>query len=157
MGYSVAVVWNSDRAKGLALFSLWQEDSVKKLFRKEFVMNDYKNESIGGGGIEVPIGLESDVGDLKYAELQTLCKQQGVSAYGKKDELVKRLTIAKEGHTEKHVHGRTKCKICGAKTGVTGTSREKMPDGRILVIRKMRCAGKHRCTYPLKSIEGTAK
>jgi len=133
-------------------------ENLVKLFRKEIIMNnDLVNESIGGGGVEVPVGMLSDVAELKYGELQTLCKQRGLSGFGKKAELIKRLTIVKEGHIDRHVHGRTKCRVCAAQTMVTGTTRATMPDGRVLVTRKMKCIGKHRHTYPLKSIEGKAK
>jgi len=148
---------DNDSNIGLAMFSLWPENLVK-LFRKEIIMdNDLVSESIGGGGVEVPVGMLSDVSELKYAELQTLCKQQGLSGFGKKADLIKRLTIVKEGHVSQHVHGRTKCKVCDAQAMVTGTTRATMPDGRVLVTRKMKCVGRHRHTYPLKSIEGKAK
>jgi len=112
-------------------------------------MNDLVNQSISGGGI--------NIGELTYPELKSMCKQQGLSGAGKKVDLIKRLTIAKEGNMAKHVHGRTKCRICGERTAVMGTSRKKMSDGRILVTRQMRCVGKHHHTYPLKMIEGVAK
>ncbi len=112
-------------------------------------MNDLVNESISGGGI--------NIGELTYPELKSMCKQQGLNGAGKKVELIKRLTIARDGQAEKHVNGWTKCQVCSAQAVVKGTTRTPMDDGRTLVTRQMQCRGKHRHNYPLKSVEGTKK
>lgn len=57
-----------------------------------------------------------------------------------------------------HVHGKTKCNYCSAVARVTGTKREPASPGkddkaRVLVIRTMRCTGKHAHIYPLKTLE----
>ena len=112
-------------------------------------MNDLVNQSISGGGV--------NIGELTYPELKSMCKQQGLSGAGKKVELIKRLTISKDGQAEKHVNGRTKCRFCQAQAGVKSTSRIKMDNGQTRVTRQMKCVGKHRHTYSLIKVEGAAK
>lgn len=123
--------------------------------------NGLVNESIGGGGIEVPVSLATveveGLGGMNMAALQAICKAEGLTVAGKKDDLIKRLKIAKDGRTDRHVNAGTKCRICGMPTVVQGTHKAKMADGRTMVTRKMKCTGKHRHTYPLKKIEGVAK
>jgi len=89
---------------------------------------------------------------LKVEHLRKLCKVEGIKISGKKGELVKRLLLKKSGQSTSYTGQLTKCRICGSPVRVTGTNRKTLGDGRILVTRQIRCAGRHKHTYPLKEI-----
>ena len=48
-----------------------------------------------------------------------------------------------------HVHGLTVCRFCNARCRVNGTERYTLPDGRIRIIRKVKCNGAARHTDTL--------
>ncbi len=98
--------------------------------------------------------METKLTELTVAQLRQMCKDEGLAALGNKAELVKRLSIKKFGPSDTHEPARTKCKFCSAQVRVTGTHRDKMKDGRTMVTRQVRCAGRHRHSYPLKNIVG---
>ena len=105
-----------------------------------------------------PFG-EATEADIAIADDNTLRRwsiSADLGADGKsadiRERLLETLTQA-AGEPGKHTHGRTPCGICRKPAKVVGTKRTKMPDGRTLVTRTMKCSGKHKHTYPLKNIE----
>ena len=85
--------------------------------------NDLIHQSLVGGGVEVDLNILSDFRELTCLKLRMLCRQQGLSAFGRKIELVERLTIAKERHTKQHVNA-------------YGTAH--MADGQLMTRRRRR-------------------
>ncbi len=82
--------------------------------------------------------------------LRGQCKKAGVSAKGGKDALIERLRPRVRRITKRYIEGVTTCAYCPADIQVTGTEKQPMPDGRVFVVRQIKCKGKHHHKYPLK-------
>jgi len=88
---------------------------------------------------------------MKAVELKELCKTEGLSCNGNKKELLERLQTKKFGRSDRFVGNLTKCRYCGSPVRVFSTSRQVIENG-VLLIRGIRCSGKHRHTYQLKEL-----
>lgn len=100
------------------------------------------------------------LGKRTKAYLAGLCRSAGLPDDGLKAELIERLTGAKESRVPGlrpgdagHVHGRTRCRYCGAGVRVMRTARQELEDDRTLITRYVRCNGRHQHSYPIKEIE----
>ncbi len=103
------------------------------------------NEPIDMATIE-----DNEIKEMKATDLAELCEDQGLQKKGNKKTLIGRLFLKKYGRSDKYVSLMTKCKICGAKVRVTSTKKEPMGDGRIMIVRGIKCYGRHCHTYTLK-------
>jgi len=112
---------------------------------------DQNSQVAAGKDILADISIEN-ITRLDVKELTDLCKKVGLSAVGRKKDLIEKLVIKKSGKSGAYTGQFTKCQFCGEKVRVMNTRNQNMLDGRILVIRSVRCDGKHRHQYPLTSI-----
>ena len=94
----------------------------------------------------------NDLDLMRYVDLQAACKEHKLPYMGKKADLIKRLTVKIAGKSDKYTGQLTKCKICGMPVSITSTNTTKLADGRMLIVRQVKCSGSHRHTYPLKEI-----
>ena len=106
------------------------------------------------GGAKKLDGMTVDgISKLKINELRGLCRAEGLPAGGKKAELIKRLITARRGIADRFVGaGMLKCKVCSQPAKVVSTKKKTLDNGRTLVVRQVKCTGRHGHTYPLKSI-----
>ncbi|UCE67562.1 MAG: hypothetical protein JSU85_05995 [Candidatus Zixiibacteriota bacterium] len=84
--------------------------------------------------------------------LKKLCLAEELDADGGKDELFARLCVKRFGRGKRYIGQQTQCVICGAKVMVRNTKTDIQPDGRKLIVRSIRCKGRHQHTYPLKEL-----
>ena len=112
---------------------------------------------------------------LPYNALVRLAKAAGLPTAGKKPALLARLTAARVENAaagppdasgpaspadppadiSSFEPANMKCTVCRKPTRVVGTQKVKMKDGRTMIIRSMRCTGRHHHTMPHKQIIGT--
>lgn len=53
---------------------------------------------------------------------------------------------------ERFVPGKTRCKYCGDRAFVRGTTTQPQPDGSVMISRSIKCGGPKRHTYELKEL-----
>lgn len=125
------------------------------------IMEDVKSvEGAAAEKTESAAGKKTEFMDLTLAEikrmdakqLKKLCKEQGMATDGKREEFLNRVLAKRFGRTNRYVGAETRCQICAAEVRVTGTRTEAQGDGRSLVVRSIKCKGKHIHTYPLKEL-----
>lgn len=98
--------------------------------------------------------------DIKVAPFQMLRRWSiaaGLGGAGNAEQIRRRLVAKVSGTVGTHTHGKTQCCICPALAKVTGNKRYPQKDGRTLLVRQMKCAGKHGHTFTLKCFEGVKK
>ncbi len=87
---------------------------------------------------------------LGKKQLAAICRAEDLPCSGKKSDLVNQLIAKKFGTSKRYVGSLTTCKVCAAGVMVKGTRTEPMDDGRVMVIRQIKCKGKNAHRYPLK-------
>ena len=105
-------------------------------------------------------GTAESLGDIDIDELKKLgkkqlaaiCRIEELPCSGKKSDLLNQLIAKKCGRSRRYVGSLTTCKVCGAPVSVKSTQKEPMEDGRVIVIRQIKCLGKNAHRYPLKEI-----
>ena len=91
-----------------------------------------------------------DLQKMDVNKLRGRCKAAGLSGKGAKDALIERLRPRVRRITRRYIEGVTTCAYCPADIMVTGTDKQPMADGRVMVTRQIKCKGKHNHKYPLK-------
>jgi len=90
--------------------------------------------------------------------LRALCKAERLKAGGGKGDLAARLIAKKQGVSDRYVGPPlTRCKVCSEQVSVRRTQRIPQDDGRVLVIRDVKCRGRHGHTYKLSEVVGKKK
>ncbi len=117
-------------------------EAAKKEKREKQAVGELKFADIAVGQIE----------RLGVKELRRLCGEENLSTDGKKEDFAARLIIQKGGITDRYAGQLTRCKVCRSPVRVTGTTSKAIASGT-LVIRQIKCRGKHCHTYPLKELE----
>lgn len=93
-----------------------------------------------------------DLQKMDADRLRGRCKTAGLSVKGKKDDLIERLRSRVRRITKRYIEGITTCAYCPADIMVTGTDKQPLADGRVLVVRQIKCKGRHHHKYPLKEV-----
>ena len=90
--------------------------------------------------------------------LRALCKAERLKAGGGKTDLSARLIAKKHGISDRYVGAPlTRCRVCREQVTVKRTVREPMTDGRVQVIRHVKCRGRHGHSYKLVDVVGEKK
>ena len=93
-----------------------------------------------------------DLQKMSIANLRSRCAAAKMSVAGDKEELIERLRPKVGRITRQYIEGVTTCAYCPADIVVVGTDKQPMPDGRVLVVRQIKCKGRHNHKYPLKEL-----
>jgi len=90
---------------------------------------------------------DEDIKKMKKEPLKDLCKKEGLLYSGTVASLIKRLFLKKYGHTDRYICMMTKCGVCHASVKVTSTKKIARKDGSIVIMRQLKCSGKHKHTF----------
>ena len=90
---------------------------------------------------------DEDLKNMKKPLLKKLCKDEGLLCSGKVVDLVNRLFLKKYGHSDKYISMMTKCGVCHASVKVTNTKKTPRKDGSVVVVRQLRCSGRHKHSF----------
>ncbi len=96
---------------------------------------------------EPPIMLK-DIIAMGHKRLRDICSENDLRTDGTKKDLAKRVKIKFHG-SDRFRPNNIRCRYCQHKALVKSTETTYRPDGSAIIIRRLRCTGKHAHTYKL--------